>query len=173
MAPKHSLPQGYQSRTVAEPVKEILFFLAAIRTGGILRRIKSLEVLLERRYCFRTSSCPLLICFASRETLRCLYTEATRSCIGGASQIVSLMTWIELDREIGRIVSVAMVVASLAASPARSLSGMAEWPGIYWMKNVDGECSRMGWDEGFTKGLTVCAKEYGGWMMVDVGEFPW
>ena len=154
MAPKHSLSQGYQSRTVAEPVKEILFFLAAIRTGGILRRIKSLEVLLERRYCFRTSSCPLLICFASRETLRCLYTEATRSCIGGVSQIVSLMTWIELDREIGRIVSVAMVVASLAALSARSLSGMAEWPGIYWMK-MDDQMELMelwmenvrGWDE--------------------------
>ena len=26
---------------------------------------------------------------------------------------------------------------------------------------VDGECSRMEWDEGFTQGLTVCATEYG------------
>ena len=34
MTPK--LSHGHQSRTVAEPVKEILFFLAAIGTGGIL-----------------------------------------------------------------------------------------------------------------------------------------
>ena len=33
--------------------------------------------------------------------------------------------------------SVAMVVASLAALLARSLSGMGEWPGIYWMKMED------------------------------------
>ena len=37
----------------------------------------------------------------------------------------------ELDREIGRIVSVAMVVASLAALSARSLPGTAEWLGIH------------------------------------------
>ena len=37
-----------------------------------------------------------------------MYTEATRSCIGGASRIVLLM---ELDREIEIIVSVAMVAA--------------------------------------------------------------
>ena len=35
--------------TVAEPVNEILFFLAAIRAGGILSMIKPVEVLLERR----------------------------------------------------------------------------------------------------------------------------
>ena len=40
----------------------------------------------------------------------------------------------ELDREIGRIVSVVIVVASLAALSARSLTEMAEWPGIHWMK---------------------------------------
>ena len=51
-------------------------------------------------------------------------------CISGASRIVSLMTCIELDREIGGIVSVAMVVASLAALWARSLPGIAEWSGI-------------------------------------------
>ena len=64
------------------------------------------------------------------------------------------MTWIELDREIGRIVSVEIVVASLAAFLARSLPGMVEWPGIHrikieeemelmelWMENVQG------WDE--------------------------
>ena len=44
------------------------------------------------------------------------------------------MTWMELDREIGRMVSVAMVAASLAALSARSLPGTAEWPGIHWMK---------------------------------------
>ena len=58
-------------------------------------------------------------------------------CISGASRIVSLMTCIELDREIGGIVSVAMVVASLAALSARSLPGIAEWPGIHWIKIED------------------------------------
>ena len=38
------------------------------------------------------------------------------------------------NREIGRIVSVEKVVASLAAFLARSLPGMAEWPGIHWIK---------------------------------------
>ena len=47
------------------------------------------------------------------------------------------MTWEELEREIGRMVSVAMVVASLAALSARSLPEMAEWPGIHWMKTED------------------------------------
>ena len=42
------------------------------------------------------------------------------------------MTWMELDREIGR-----MVAASLAALSARSLPGTAEWPGIHWMKMED------------------------------------
>ena len=81
----------------------------------------------DRKRAIRTSSFLLFICFASRETVRCLYTAATRLCIGGASRIVSLMAWIELDREIGRIVSVAMVVASLAALSARSLPGIAKW----------------------------------------------
>ena len=43
----------------------------------------------------------------------------------------------ELDTEMGRIVFVAMVVASLAALSARSLPGMEEWPGIYWMNMED------------------------------------
>ena len=50
--------------------------------------------------------------------------------------------------------SVAVVVASLAALSARSLPGMAEWPGIHWMKMED-EMELMelwmenvrGWDE--------------------------
>ena len=75
-------------------------------------------------------------------------------CISGASRIVSLMTCIELDREIGGIVSVAMVVASLAALSARSLPGIAEWPGIHWTK-IEDEMELMelwmenfqGWDE--------------------------
>ena len=62
----------------------------------------------------RTSSFLLFFCFASQETLRCWYTKATHSCVFGASRIVPLITWMKLDREIGRIVSVAMVVASLA-----------------------------------------------------------
>ena len=43
----------------------------------------------------------------------------------------------ELDRETGRIVPVTMEVASLAALSARSLPGMAEWPGIHWMMMED------------------------------------
>ena len=54
----------------------------------------------------------------------------------------------------GRTVSVTMIVASLAALLARSLPGMAEWPGIHWMKMED-EMELMelwmenvrGWDE--------------------------
>ena len=33
--------------------------------------------------------------------------------------------------------SVAMVVASLAALSAKSLPGMEEWPGIHWIKIED------------------------------------
>ena len=40
----------------------------------------------------------------------------------------------EPENETERIVSVAMEVASLAALLARSLPGMAEWPGTHWMK---------------------------------------
>ena len=46
--------------------------------------------------------------------------------------------------------SVAMMVASLAALSGKSLSGIKEWPGIHWIKIedemdgiVDGERSRM------------------------------
>ena len=37
----------------------------------------------------------------------------------------------------GRIVSVVMAVASLAALSARWLPGMEEWPGIHWIKIED------------------------------------
>ena len=37
----------------------------------------------------------------------------------------------------GRIVSVLMVVVSLAALSARLLPGMEEWPGIHWIKIED------------------------------------
>ena len=37
----------------------------------------------------------------------------------------------------GRVVSVAMMVASLAALSARSLPGIEEWPGIHWIKIED------------------------------------
>ena len=40
----------------------------------------------------------------------------------------------EPENETERIVSVAMEVASLAALLARSLPGMAEWPGTHCMK---------------------------------------
>ena len=36
---------------------------------------------------------------------------------------------------------------------------------------VDLECLKMGWNESFTQGLTVCAEEYRDWGMVDVGGF--
>ena len=112
----------------------------------------------------------MLICFASRETLRWWYTEATRLCVGGASRIDSLMTWLELDREIGRMVSLAMVVTSLAAMSARSLPGTAEWPGIHLMK-MDDDMELMelwienvrGWEEMRVSHKDfVCAEEGGG-----------
>ena len=37
----------------------------------------------------------------------------------------------------GRVVSVAMMVASLAALSARSLPGIEEWRGIHWIKIED------------------------------------
>ena len=61
----------------------------------------------DRRRARRASSFLLFICFVSRETLRYWYTEATRSCVSGASRIASLITWMELGRKIGRIVFVA------------------------------------------------------------------
>ena len=48
----------------------------------------------------------------------------------------------KLDREIEKIVYVVMVVASLAPFSARSLSGIAEWPGIHWMK-MEGDMELM------------------------------
>ena len=122
----------------------------------------------------RTSSFLLLICFTSRETLRCWYTKATRSCIGGASRIVSLMTWIELDKGIGRIVSVAMVVASfdcfvseivtwngrMARDP---LDEDGRWNGVDGI--VDGECSKMGWDESLKVGWR--------WWVSRIVQIPW
>ena len=77
----------------------------------------------------------------------------------------------------GRVVSVAMM-ASLVALSARSLPGIMvrdpldkdwRWNGTDGI--ADGERSRM-WCEGFTQGLTVCAKEYCDWMMVGIGESP-
>ena len=65
------------------------------------------------------------------------FDVGTHSCVAGASRIVSLITSMELDREIGRIVSVALLVAPLASLSARSLPGMTEWPGIHWMKMED------------------------------------
>ena len=37
----------------------------------------------------------------------------------------------------GRVASVVMRVASLAALSARSLPGIDEWPGIHWIKIED------------------------------------
>ena len=60
----------------------------------------------------------------------------------------------ELDKEIERIVSVAMVVTSFAAFSARLLSGMEEWPRIHWKKmEVNKELMELwienvrGWDK--------------------------
>ena len=92
---------------------------------------------LDRRRARRTLPFLLFICFASQEILRFWYTETTRLCVCGPALIVSLITWMKLDREIGKIVYVVMVVASLAPLSARSLSGIAEWPGIHWMKMED------------------------------------
>ena len=88
----------------------------------------------------------------------------------------------ELDREIGRIVSVVIVVASLAALLARSLPEMAEWPGIHWMKmEEDMELMELwtenfwGWDEmrASHKDLLSVQKsmEIEGWLaLVDVQD---
>ena len=45
--------------------------------------------------------------------------------------MISFITLIELEKETGRIVLVAIVVASLAAFSASSLPEMSEWPGIH------------------------------------------
>ena len=37
----------------------------------------------------------------------------------------------------GKVVYVVMMVASLAALPARSLPRIEEWPGIHWIKFED------------------------------------
>ena len=145
------------------------------------------------RYCFREGWWPdlrqarrvlsilLFICFVLCEILRCWYTAATRLCVGGASRIVSLMTWMELDKEIERIVSVAMVVTSFAAFSARLLSGMEEWPRIHWKKmEVNKELMELwienvrGWDKmrAYSQGITIYAKVYGDWRMVGVGGWP-
>ena len=48
----------------------------------------------------------------------------------------------ELEKETGRIVLVAMVVATLAALSGSSLPGMTEWPGIHWI-NMEEEMELM------------------------------
>ena len=42
-----------------------------------------------------------------------------------------VINWRELERDTGRMVSVAMVVAFLVALLVTSLPGMLEWPGIH------------------------------------------
>ena len=54
-----------------------------------------------------------------------------RSCVGGSLRIVSFITCTEPEKETGKIVLVAMVVASLADLSANSMTGMAEWPGLH------------------------------------------
>ena len=48
----------------------------------------------------------------------------------------------ELEKETGRIVLVAMVVATLTALSGSSLPGMTEWPGIHWI-NMEEEMELM------------------------------
>ena len=143
MVPKHSLSYGHQTGHSQSQWRRSCF------SRQQFGQIGSCEGSSRLRYCLRegwwldcrrtkrTSSFLLFISFASRETLRCRYTEATRSYVGGALRIVLLIIWMELDREIGRIVSVAMVVAYLAALSARSIPWIAEWSGIHWLKMED------------------------------------
>ena len=87
----------------------------------------------------------------------------------------------EIGKETGRILSVAMVVASLAALLARSLPGMAEWPGIHWMKMEDDMELIEWWIEKVQafdemrashKDFLCMQKEYGDWKMVGIGGCP-
>ena len=87
----------------------------------------------------------------------------------------------EIGKETGRILSVAMVVASLAALLARSLPGMAEWPGIHWMKMEDDMELIEWWIEKVRafdemrashKDFLSMQKEYGDWKMVSIGGCP-
>ena len=89
----------------------------------------------DRRRAGRTSSFLLFICFASWEANALI--SSTRLCFGRSLWIVSFITSIELEKETGRIVSVAIVMASLAALLGRTLPEMAEWPGIHWMMMKD------------------------------------
>ena len=72
-------------------------------------------------------------CYDSHWPLTSRYFKCWCSCVDRSLQIVSFITWIELEKET-RIVSVVMVVASLAALSARTLPGIGEWPEIHWMK---------------------------------------
>ena len=88
------------------------------------------------------------------------------------------MTWIELDREIEKIVcgngggffgcfvgEITTWIGRMARDPLDEDGRRNEVDVI-----LDGEYSRMGWDESFTQGLTLCAKEYGDWRMGGIGE---
>ena len=85
-----------------------------------------------------------------------------------------------LDRETGRIVSVAMVVASLADLSARSLPGMSEWPGIHWMKMEDDTELMELWIENVweldemraSHRDLLSVQEYGDWRMGGIGGCP-
>ena len=58
--------------------------------------------------------------------------------------MISLITLIALDKEIGRASVGGTVVASFAAASASSFQGMFEWPGIHWiMTYAEMDCSRV------------------------------
>ena len=72
------------------------------------------------------------------------YTDLVRSCVGSGSEMISLITLIALDKEIGRASVGGIVVASFAAASASSFPGMLEWPGIHWiMTCAEMDCSRV------------------------------
>ena len=50
----------------------------------------------------------------------------THSFVGGLLQIISLITWMELKKDTGRMVLVIMLVASLVVLFASMLRGMSD-----------------------------------------------
>ena len=121
---------------------EILSIEVAFRADSILRWIELMKVLLKRRVMAGSQTSKQCVnvfifdLFCVTRSLVILVYKCS-ALVGASSQIVSLITWIKLEKKIGRMVLVAMLVTSLAAFLAGSLPGMAEWPGIHWIKMED------------------------------------
>ena len=115
---------------------EILSIEVAFRADSILRWIELMKVLLRRRVMAGSQTSKQYVnvfifdLFRVTRSLVMLVYKCS-ALVGASSQIVSLITGIKLEKKIGRMVLVAMLVTSLAAFLARSLTGMAEWPGIH------------------------------------------